>query len=59
MKASRDFAQNYPVEFQRLGSDVCEEFFSANGSFVVNKHNYTITDMFRNLNKMQFLRDVC
>ena len=58
MKAYRDFAPNYPLEFQRLGSDVCEEFFSANGSFVVNKHNYTITDMFCNLNNMQFLQEM-
>ncbi len=58
IKASRDFAPNHPIEFQRLGSDACEEFFSSNGSFVVNKHNYTITDMFRNLTNMQFLQEM-
>ncbi len=57
MKASRDFAPNHAIEFQRLGSDTCEEFFSANGAFIVNKHNYTITDMFRNLSSMQYLQE--
>ena len=48
IKASRDFAQTYPVMFDRLRSDTCEEYFSANGSFVLNKHKYSITDMFYN-----------
>eukprot|EP00112_Aurelia_sp_Birch-Aquarium-sp1_P026516 Seg944.3 transcript_id=Seg944.3/GoldUCD/mRNA.D3Y31 product="hypothetical protein" protein_id=Seg944.3/GoldUCD/D3Y31 len=48
----------YPNGNSRLGSDVCEEFFSANGSFVVNNHNYTITDMFQNLSNMQSLQEI-
>ena len=58
IQASRDFAPRHPVHFQRLGSDVCEEFFSANGSFTINKHNYTITDMFRNVSNMQHLQTI-
>ena len=58
IKASRDFAPHHPVCFQRLGSDVCEEYFSPNGSFVLNKHNYTIMDMFRNLTHMQRLQEI-
>ena len=56
--ASRDFAPNYPICFPRLGTDVCEEFFSANGSFIVNKHNYIITDMYRNLGNMNRLQEI-
>ncbi len=43
--------------FERLGSDVVDEFFFANGSFTLNKHNYTITDMYRNLGSMQWLQE--
>ncbi len=46
IKACRDFAPNYPVYFERLGTDGCEEYFLANSSFIVNKHNYTISDMY-------------
>ena len=52
IKTSRDYAPNYPVSFERLGTDVCEEYFSANGSFIVNKHNYTMMDIYRNLGDM-------
>ncbi len=52
--SSSDFSQNYPICFPSLETDVFEEFFSANGSFIVNKHNYTITDMYRNFgNRLQ------
>jgi hypothetical protein len=58
IKASRDFAPNHDVCFERTGTDVCEEYFSANGSFVVNKHTYTICDMFRNLGNMNRLQEI-
>ena len=58
IRASRDFAPSVPICFQRLGSDVCEEYFSANGSFILNKHNDTITDMYRNLSHMQMLHQI-
>ena len=53
--ASRDFASNHPACLQKLGTDCCEEYFSSNGSFVINKHNYTIMDMFNNLSNMNYL----
>ena len=37
---------------------MCEEYFSANGSFIVNKHNYTIMDMYRNLGDMNRLQQI-
>ena len=52
IRASRDFAPMHPVCLQKTGTDVCEDYFSANGSFILNKHNFTITDMFRNLGNM-------
>ncbi len=52
IKATRDYAADHPVCFHRTGTDVCEDYFSANGSFVLNKHNFSITDMFRNLGNM-------
>ena len=58
IKASRDFAPTQAICLERLGTDVCEEYFSSNGSFVLNKHNYTITDMFRNLCNMQRLQEI-
>ena len=58
IKASRDFAPTQAICLERLRTDVCEEYFSSNGSFVLNKHNYTITDMFRNLCNMQRLQEI-
>ena len=58
IKASRDFAPVQPVCFEPLGTDVSEEYFSANGAFVLNKHNYTITDMSCNLNNIQRLQEI-
>lgn len=52
IKATRDFAPSHPVCLRRTGTDVCEDYFSANGSFILNKHNFTITDMYRNLGHM-------
>ena len=58
IKTSRDYAPNYPVSFEQLGKDVCEEYFSANGSFIVNKHNYTMMDMYCNLRDMNRLQQI-
>ena len=58
IRASRDFAPGHPICLNRTGTDVCEDYFSANGSFVLNKHNYTITDMFRNLANMTRLQEI-
>ena len=56
--ASRDFAPDHPACLSKLGTDCCEEYFSANGSFIINKHNYTITDMYRNLGNMNRLQQI-
>jgi hypothetical protein len=39
----------------KSGSDCCEDYFSQNGSFVLNKHTYTFGDMIQNLQKMNRL----
>ncbi len=52
--ASRNFAPNHPVCLQKIGTDCCEEYFSSSGSFIINKHNYTITDMFNNFSNMNY-----
>ena len=40
------------------GSDCCERYFSENGSFVQNRHNYTILDMHTNLGRMNRLQEI-
>ena len=55
IKASRDFAPNHPVYLSMSGSDCCEDFFSQNGSFVMNKHTYSFGDMLQNQSSMNSL----
>ena len=46
---------NFPNEECRLdksGSEPCEVFFSMNGQWVGNHHNYTFAGMVRNVNHM-------
>ena len=52
---------NYPdVEccLDRIGSDCVEDFWSMNGSWVVNKHTYSYADMFQNLGSIQLLEEI-
>lgn len=58
IRASRDYAPSQPVRLNLTGSDCCEEYFSYNGSFILNKHNYTITDMYRNITSMNRLNAI-
>ena len=58
MKATRDFTPNQAVHLEQSGSDCCEDFFSANGSFVVNKHVYNFQDLLRNASKMNRLTEI-
>lgn len=55
---TRDYSPGQSVNLKKSGSDVCEDFFSANGSFVVNKHTYSFLDMIRNSNKMCRLNEI-
>ena len=58
IKVSRDFEPTHPVCLHRSGTDECEDYFPANGSFVMNKHNFTIRDMNHNLNNMNRLQEL-
>lgn len=58
IKAGRDFAPMHDVRLDLTGSDVCEDYFSQNGSFVLNKHNYTFADMIYNLQHMNQLLEI-
>lgn len=40
------------------GSDCCERYFSENGSFVQNRHNYAIFDMQLNFGHMNMLQEI-
>lgn len=40
------------------GTDCCERYFSENGSFVQNKHNYTFLEMLTNLGFMNRLQEI-
>jgi hypothetical protein len=52
IKATQDFTPEQEVCLSKCGSDVCEDFFSQNGSWVMNKHTYTFGDMLTNLPAM-------
>ena len=58
IKLTRDFTPGQPVSFKKSGSDVCEDHFSANGSFVVNKNTYNFLDMLHNTSKMTRLNEI-
>lgn len=58
IKATRDFTPTQSVQLEQTGSDCCEDFFSANGSFVVNKHVYCFNDLLRNAAKMNRLTEI-
>ena len=58
MKAIRDFTPNQAVHLKQSGSDCCEDFFSANGSFVVNNYVYNFQDLLRNTSKMNRLTEI-
>lgn len=52
---------NFPQEDCRLddtGSDVVEDFWSKNGHWVGNHHNYTYGDLSRNTSHMIRLEDI-
>ena len=54
----RDHAPSLNVCLSITGTDVCESFFSENGSFVLNKHTYTFNDMIRNTGKMNHINSI-
>ena len=49
---SRDEHADLECPLDLTGSDCCQRYFSENGSFVENHHNYTFLDMHRNLGHM-------
>lgn len=51
----RDEHPDLECPLDLTGSDCCERYFSENGSFVQNRHNYTILDMDTNLGHMNRL----
>ena len=58
LRTFRDIAPNSRVELGLTGSDVCESFFSENGSFVMNRHTYSFRDMLLNTEKMSHLNTI-
>ena len=53
----RDEHPDLECPLDLTGSDCCERYFSKNGSFVQNHHNYTILDMHTNLGHMNRLQE--
>jgi len=45
----RDEHPNLECPLHLTGTDCCERYFSENGSFVLNRHNYTFLDIHTNL----------
>ena len=54
----RDEHPDLECPLDLTGSDCCERYFSENGSFVQNRHNYTIVDMHTNLGHMNRLQEI-
>ena len=55
------FSEKYPdmpCYLNLLGTDAVEVFFSLNGSWVLNKHTYTILDMMQNLSAMNRVNQI-
>ncbi len=55
------FSEKYPgmpCHLHLLGTDAVEVFFSLNGSWVLNKHTYTMLDMMQNLSAMNRLSQI-
>ena len=44
IKIFRDHFPTLQIPYSRLGSDVCEDYFSSLGSFAMNKRTYTIME---------------
>eukprot|EP00112_Aurelia_sp_Birch-Aquarium-sp1_P010292 Seg2203.8 transcript_id=Seg2203.8/GoldUCD/mRNA.D3Y31 product="hypothetical protein" protein_id=Seg2203.8/GoldUCD/D3Y31 len=58
IKAGREFTPTQAVPLAKSGSDCCEDFFSQNGSWVMNKHNYTFGDMLTMLPQMNRINEL-
>lgn len=56
--ATRDFTPQHPVNLSKIGSDCCEDYFSQNGQFVLNKHTYSFGDMLTNLSNLNRLLQI-
>ena len=55
------FRDEYPdleCPLHLRGSACCERYFSENGSFMQNRHNYTFLDMHTNLGHMNRLEEI-
>jgi hypothetical protein len=48
-----------PCNLSLTGTDVVETYFSKNGQWVGNQHNYTFGRMDRNLAHMNRLEEIC
>ena len=51
----RDSCPGHPVELGLTGTDCCESYFSENGSFVMNRHVYSYSDLLSSTTKMTIL----
>ncbi|CAH3193253.1 unnamed protein product [Porites evermanni] len=54
----RDEHPDLECPLHLTGSHCCERYFSKNGSFVQNRHNYTFLDMHTNLGHMNRLEEI-
>jgi hypothetical protein len=54
----RDEHPNLECPLDLTGTDCCERYFSENGSFVQNRHNYTFLDMQTNLGHMNRIQEI-
>ena len=58
IKTARDFTPQTDIQLAKTGSDCCEDFFSQNGSWIRNHHNYSFADMIDMLPKMNRLNEI-
>ena len=57
IKAARMFSPSHPM-LSKTGSVCCEDYFSYNGSWVMNIHTYSFADMSETLSKMNLINQI-
>ena len=58
IRAGRIFTPSEEMILSKTGSNCCEDYFSSNGSFVMNRHTYRFADMVETLPKMNRVNEI-
>ena len=58
IRAGRIFTSSEEIILPKTGSDCCEDCFSINGSFVINRHTYRFANMVETLPTMNRVNEI-